>query len=29
MAPELSKESRQALDSVARTLPLFDAIDIH
>jgi hypothetical protein len=29
MAPGLSKESRQALDSIARTLSRFDAIDIH
>jgi hypothetical protein len=29
MAPEPSKESRQALDSIAWTLSRFDAIDIH
>jgi hypothetical protein len=29
MAPEPSKESRQALDSITRALSRFDAIDIH
>jgi hypothetical protein len=29
MAPELGKESRQSLDSIARALSRFDAIDIH